>query len=362
MAFRDDRVRGVTGSPQVPPGRDVEASERAPTCGARSARPVRGGPDFVIVGHEKCGTTALYRILRSHPQIYMPRLKEPRYLLRERDDPAAALAAGLPRTLDEYLALFADASPQQIVGEASPQYLRSTTAPRRLAELSPDARAIAILREPVDFLRSFHLACVRSGVENERDLRKALLLEERRSRGECIPPGCLAPERLLYSQHVRYVEQLRRFERVLSREQLHVIVYGDLRRDNDRVARGALRFLEVDETMPLEIVNSTGQHRKAVRNVSLMRLAIALKRARRRPEAAPRLLRALNRMMTPRLEAAALRVLYTPPVSVDEELAQELRRRFQPEVAALAEYLQRDLVSEWGYAAASGREARLPVR
>ena len=31
-------------------------------------------PDFFIVGHAKCGTTALYEMLRAHPQIYMPYL------------------------------------------------------------------------------------------------------------------------------------------------------------------------------------------------------------------------------------------------------------------------------------------------
>ncbi len=34
-------------------------------------------PDFFIVGHPKCGTTALYEMLRRHPQIFMPALKEP---------------------------------------------------------------------------------------------------------------------------------------------------------------------------------------------------------------------------------------------------------------------------------------------
>ena len=36
-------------------------------------------PEFFIVGHPKSGTTALYEMLRTHPQIYMPELKEPAY-------------------------------------------------------------------------------------------------------------------------------------------------------------------------------------------------------------------------------------------------------------------------------------------
>ncbi len=44
-------------------------------------------PDFFIVGHPKCGTTALYEMLRRHPQIFMPDIKEPWFFA-----PRAALA------------------------------------------------------------------------------------------------------------------------------------------------------------------------------------------------------------------------------------------------------------------------------
>lgn len=37
-------------------------------------------PNFLIIGGHKCGTTSLYSYLKQHPQIYMPELKEPRFL------------------------------------------------------------------------------------------------------------------------------------------------------------------------------------------------------------------------------------------------------------------------------------------
>src|SRR6266487_1139605 len=83
-------------------------------------------PDFFIVGHHKSGTTALYEMLRRHPQIYMPELKEPRYFasdLRAQFEPVRT--GRLPETLEQYLALFADAREGQLTGEASPSYLRS---------------------------------------------------------------------------------------------------------------------------------------------------------------------------------------------------------------------------------------------
>ncbi len=307
-------------------------------------------PDFFIIGHEKCGTTALYRILQSHPQVFMPELKEPRFFSRDLDaKPAGARAGALPRTLEAYLELFGAAGAEQLAGEASPQYIRSATAAARIAELQPQARVIAILREPVAFLRSFHMACVRSGQEDVHDLRRALELEPQRRRGERIPSGCFAPERLLYSEHVRYVEQLRRFEAALSPEQVHVVVYEDLRRDNEQSARAVLRFLGLDDAQPIDLSGSAGNVRKSVRSPTFHRLAIALKRSRRRPDSAPAALRALDSLMPAWLEGAARRAVYAPPAPLDEQLASELSRRFEPEVAALGDHLHRDLLSEWGY-------------
>ena len=120
-------------------------------------------PDFFIVGHEKCGTTALFNILRQHPQVFMPDLKEPRFFFRDRPRSDATkewIGAGAdlrPGTLDAYLSLFADAGPEQRAGEASPQYIRSPDAARLIAQVQPGARIIALLREPTSLVQNFHL-------------------------------------------------------------------------------------------------------------------------------------------------------------------------------------------------------------
>src|SRR5277367_876829 len=143
---------------------------------ASAERPGGRVPDFFIVGHPKSGTTALYEMLRRHPQIFMADLKEPRFFasdLRARAQPrsgAATSTLALPETLEEYLSLFEAARPGQRVGEASPSYLRSATAAHAIAEVQPGARVIAILREPASFLRSLHLELVQDHVEHEQDL------------------------------------------------------------------------------------------------------------------------------------------------------------------------------------------------
>jgi hypothetical protein len=327
--------------------RDVLADTTIPATLRTSKMRV---PDFFIIGHEKCGTTALYRMLKSHPQIYMPDIKEPRFFMRDPDSRVPRRAGGrLPHTLEEYLSLFAGANPEQRVGEASPQYIRSPAAAQRIADVQPDARIIAILREPTSFLHSFHLHCVRGNIETQRDLRKAMALEGQRRQGRRIPRGCQAPDRLLYSDHVRYVEQLRHYQTVFSREQILVILYDDLRRDNDATARRVLRFLEVDDTAPIEVLNTTGRRVQAVRFARLHNMTLALKGARLRPAAAGPVSRTVSSLIPKQLEPIWRRVVYATPRPLDEVFMLELRRRFKPEVVALSDYLGRDLVTQWGY-------------
>jgi len=310
-------------------------------------------PEFFIIGHENSGTTALYRMLRQHPQIFMPDLKEPRFFIAEPPKDPSALRGKRPHTLPDYLALFAPALPGQLAGEASPQYIRSKDAARLIAEVQPAARIIAILREPTSFLRSFHNQCVRGSIEDQNDLRRALALEPLRREGKRIPRGSPAPERLLYSEHIRYVEQLRRFRAEFPAEQVMVIIYEDFRRDNDATLRRTLRFLEVDDTVELEKSDVT-RVRKAVRFQRMHRIAISLQRARRRPARAGKLARTVNALTPSRLQGGALedlvrRAVFAVPRPLDEKLTRELRRRFKGEVEALSEYLDRDLVGFWGY-------------
>ncbi len=332
-----------------------EAADGAGDGQASGAR----APDFFIIGHEKCGTTALYRILAQHPKIFMPALKEPRFFVAERGGAASpAPAEGSkafvrPQTLPDYLALFVPAEPGQLTGEASPQYIRSPDAARLIAEVQPEARIIALLREPVSFLNTFHLNNVRELVEDERDLGKAMALEDERRAGRSLPPNSRAPNRLMYGDLVRYVEQLRRFEDRFGRDRMLVLVYEDFRRDNEAVVGEVLRFLGIDETFDFA-PSETKRLRKGVRLPRLHRFALALQVARRRPADAKPWSRWLARLIPSRLTGGAIeemarRAVFTVPEGPDERLALELRRRFKPEVAALGEYLGRDLVAEWGY-------------
>jgi len=310
----------------------------------------RGGrtPDFFIVGHAKSGTTALYTMLKSHPQIFLSDLKETRFFARELH-PGLTTSDVHPKTLEEYLALFAPARSDQIVGEVSPSYLRSRDAARRIAELRPDARIIAILREPVSFLRSLHLQLLEDHVETEKSLRRALAREPQRLRER--DAGAPVEQGLLYGQHVHYVEQLERFRAVFSEDRMLVLIYDDFSADNEATVRRVLDFLGVDDRLPVEASEANPTVR--VRSPRLYGIVRTLYLGEGRVAAA--LKRAVKAMTPRRLRRDGMtvlrrRVLYGSPQDTDHELELELKRRYGGEVAALSAYLDRDLVSLWDYA------------
>jgi hypothetical protein len=295
-------------------------------------------PDFFIVGHHKSGTTALYEMLRRHPQIFMSSIKEPRFLAA---DLRALVPAGrdsrLPETLDAYLALFDQARDQERVGEASPSYLRSQTAAGAIAELQPQARIIAILREPAAFVRSMHLQMLQEHVESEPDLGRAIAAEEIERQGQRVRR---------YADHVHYVEQLRRYHDVFGRDQVLVLIYDDFRSDNEGTVRRVLGFLGVDDGAPIEVLdaNPTVQVRS-------MRLDSALRTLSRSRNPA---VRALRRKLGGHVEGGTLQALrrrltYGEAQPVEEDVMLELRRRYKDEVLALSAYLDRDLTGLWGY-------------
>jgi Sulfotransferase family len=311
-------------------------------------------PDFFIVGHFKSGTSSLYEMLRSHPQIFMPDAKEPRYLAGDmRASYRYKRGPDYPQTWEQYLALFTPAAPDQLVGEASAGYLWSQTAAATIAAVAPDARIIAILREPAAFLRSFHSQLLQSHIESQRDLRKALALESARRRGRRVPFRSHLPQLLHYSEQVRYVDQLRRYHAHFSRERVLLLIYDDFRADNEGTVRRVLRFLDLDGEQTIQTIEKKVTRRQ-VRSQLLDDATYWLPRGQGSPlsRALKTAIKAVSSRRQRRSAVKALRrhaVLgQLPPV--DEELELELRRRFKPEVIALSEYLDRDLVSLWGYA------------
>ncbi len=302
-------------------------------------------PDFFVVGHPKCGTTAIYEMLRRHPQVYTATGRKETGYFGPQNNPSQH-----PQTLDEYSALFAPAAPEQRTGELTTSYLRSEVAARRIAELQPDARIIALFREPASFLRSLHLQLLREQVEDESDFGRAIELEAARREGRHVPPRCPRASILMYCEFIQYVDQLRRYHDAFSQDQVLVLIYDDYRRDNAATMCTVLRFLGADDVASLEVFDAHPSVRvRSTRAQNMLRATVMSRgRAGRVANAAFKTVSS-RRIRQKAFAVTQNRLILGKPHAPNQELMLELRRRFRSEVVAFSEYLDRDLVSLWGY-------------
>jgi len=199
-------------------------------------------PDFFVVGAPRCGTTSFCRYLARNPQVCFSQPKEPHYFTQLTRDPTEAELARdyLERCFGHY------SSAHRAVGEGSVSYLYLPTAIERIRRINPDARFIALVRNPLTMLPSYHLRMRFLLQEDEEDFARAWALEPARARRESVPRHCLDPRLLLYSKVAQLGAQVEQLYAMAGRERSHIVVFDDLAGDPLAVYRAALAFLGVD--------------------------------------------------------------------------------------------------------------------
>jgi hypothetical protein len=296
-------------------------------------------PNLFIVGAPKCGTTALYEYLRQHPNIFMSTVKEPHFFARD--------LGTYPRikTLDDYTELFAESSAEHLsVGEASVYYLRSSTAIANIHAFNPEARIIAMFRNPVDMVYALHSQLLYVGEETERDFETAWRLQERRSRGLDLPPRSRGAFLLQYAQFGQFGSQTERLLSIFPPEQVKLILYDDFTRSTQQVYDEVIHFLGIphDNRTQFPRVNEN----KHARMTWLQHFS------RKPPVGLRKAFRGLKETMGGRALTAVKNTIMDlntvrtrrPPLS--PALRAELADTFRNEVALLSRQLNRDL-SHW---------------
>lgn len=303
------------------------------------ARVTAGGglPSFIIVGVAKAGTTSVYHYLAQHPDIYMSPIKEPRFFALEGSSPDFTgpgderVRENTATTIGAYRGLFAGVRGERAVGEASVIYLPHRGTAEAIARRIPDAKIIALLRDPVERARSAYLYHRREGLEPCPTFEEGLVAEPRRIR-----------DGWYYGWHYRdqgfYHRNLSEYYEVFPAERIHVCLHDDLDRSPLALLADLFRFLEVDDDFEPDV------------------------RLRHNPSGVPRSLRAHHALTRPhpvkeavkkvvperwghRLISFAMPAnLARPPVL--PETRAELVAGYEDDIAQLEERIGRDL-SHW---------------
>jgi hypothetical protein len=297
-------------------------------------------PNFFLVGAAKSGTTSLANYLDQHPGVFVTRPKEPNFFAFEPDEVPSVVGPGdashrfdmlLKYSVTSpaaYQRLYAPAGQASARGEASVRYLYYAEVPGRIAAAVPDARILLVLRDPVRRMYSHYHMNVRSQLE-PLGFRDAIEAEPQR-----VEQGWGWDWH--YVRVGRYGEQLERYLRHFSREQIHVEWHDDLVRQPAAVMGRIFHHLGVDprfvpDLTSRKMVGSTPRNRllrRVIREENLVKRVAQALVPRRLRKAASRWIEQRNQQRIP---------------SLDDKLYRELAPRFEDDRRKLADLLHREV-------------------
>jgi hypothetical protein len=265
-------------------------------------------PTFLIVSAPKSGTTALAAYLAEHPQVFVSAEKELHFF----DDK-------YERGLDWYRSNFAGAGDAKAVGEATPTYYMEARTLERMAEVVPNARLVALLRNPIEAAWSNYWMQRSLGFER-RSFEDALRDEREDRRYE--------HRSVRYVAAGRYAERLQRMCERYPREALLVKLFEDLRDAPEATFAEVCRHVGVDDTYSVPSLGAVVNPSTKLRSERLRHLMLKYRAWKRLPFGLAMAIDRLNRYEAkyPKMDArtrTALADLYRAP---NEELGRWLGR------------------------------------
>jgi hypothetical protein len=272
-------------------------------------------PTFLIIGAAKAGTTSLWKYCDEHPQVFMSRIKECNFFSYgdpEMEAPSRPKRFAV-KTVEEYRQLFDEVRDEMAVGEASPEYLRSTIAPGRINELLPGVKIVASLREPASRAYSGYQMHVRQG-RDQADWEAAFGARSRRF------------------THGQYYEPLKRYYDLFGRDRIHICLFDDLATDATGTMAALFRFLGVDDAFRPDV--SVKHNPGAVANPGWARLVQPISS------------RGLGQYLPDWMHRLGRRLLLRPAPEAPPELIAKLRGAYRQDILKLQDLIQRDL-SAW---------------
>ena len=193
--------------------------------------------DFFIVGAPKSGTTSLYHYLNQHQDICMSLIKEPNYFSSEElNDQGLYYKAKVISKLESYHKIFIQEKDHQLLGEASVSYLFYQNVPLKIYKYNPTAKIIILLRNPIERAHSHYLMDYRLG-------------HTKISLDAILNDSSVKDHALLYQQYIElgfYYNQVKRYVDVFGHDNVCVMLYDQLKENNEELTNNIIRFLNVD--------------------------------------------------------------------------------------------------------------------
>ncbi len=293
-------------------------------------------PNFLVIGAAKSGTTSLYDYLKQHPEVYLPRNREPSFFAHEGDqmDYHGPGDEDWDFTTDiaSYQDLFREVQGEKAAGEISPRYLFFNDAAQRIRHYIPQTKLIAILRNPVDRAYSHFLMNIARNCEPIKNLGEAVKAEKER-------------DRLKWSWDWQYTglglyeEQLSRYDDFFSSGQILVILFDDFSSHPEASIKAIFNFLGVDENFKVDM----SQRQREAHLPKHLALNAWIERPNPQKQ---KLSSWLPKGVKVSIKAWLKGINRTEIPPLDSKTREELIQIFKPDILALQKRLNQDL-SSW---------------
>lgn len=197
-------------------------------------------PNLFLVGAPKAGTTSVCMYLKSHPQIFVPEIKEPNFFL---DVGPNCPTADKIKDKEKYLRLFEKGFEFKYRADCSVSYLHSMETPQMIKNEIDDAKILIILRNPYERLYSHWLMDVREGYQKHNFVDAIKNDIKTTKKGFCYSH--------MYIECSLYYESVNRYLELFGKQNVLVLLYDDLKVNPKLFVTKILNFLNVDETSDL---------------------------------------------------------------------------------------------------------------
>lgn len=225
-------------------------------------------PNFLFIGTGKAGSTSLHYYLKQHPQIFISPVKETNFFAFEGEkldfsgpgDQESETVRNSITNIETYLQNFDGVSDELAIGEICPSYLYVEKSPERIKHYIPDAKMIAILRNPVDRAYSNFSGLVKTGRETLSDFSEAVHDEQFRVEKNWAPGWH-------HVSHGFYYQQLKRYFDLFDRDQFRIYLFEDWTSDPFSLVKDIFEFIGVDSSFEPDlstVYNKSGKPRSRV--------------------------------------------------------------------------------------------------
>jgi len=205
-------------------------------------------PNLIGIGAQRSGTTWIYEMLKSHPEICMSPEKEINFFISYYE-----------RGLQWYSDFFNRCCHEKVIGEFSPRYLANDLVPKRISQIIPDANLLVSLRNPVDQIFSRYNYMV------ARQMYRQSF------------PEALKEKDFLISEAF-YYKHLQRYFDYFPKEQILILIYEDTKLNPFDFLKSIYRFIDVDVAHIPENIHEKFHFTRNVRNRKFEAITVMFKK------------------------------------------------------------------------------------